>query len=96
MRQQIQILGLWLAAALFLALIVLKLTGEVHWSWWRVLLPLWVVLAHNALYITVGLVWISFVERGSSGEEATIRHDRDLYGYQWGRCCVYLFSSITY
>jgi hypothetical protein len=25
-----------------------------HWSWWRVLLPLWVVLGHNALYLTVG------------------------------------------
>ena len=92
MRQQIQMLGVWLAAALCLALIVLKLTGEVHWSWWRVLLPLWVVLAHNALYITVGLVWISFVERGSSGEEATIRHDRELNGYQWGALlCVLIF-----
>jgi hypothetical protein len=83
MRQQIQMLGFWLAAALCLASVVLKLTGEVHWSWWRVLLPLWVILAHNAVYITVGLVWISFAER-RSGEEATIRHDRDFYGYQWG------------
>jgi energy-coupling factor transporter transmembrane protein EcfT len=83
MRQQILMLGFWLAVALCLALVVLKLTGEVHWSWWRVLLPLWVILAHNAVYITVGLVWISFAER-RSGEEATIRHDRDFYGYQWG------------
>jgi hypothetical protein len=54
MRQSIQMLGFWLAAALCLALTALKLTCEVRWSWWRVLLPLWVVLAHNALYITGG------------------------------------------
>jgi hypothetical protein len=92
MRQQIQIQGFWWAAALCLALGILKLTGEVHWSWWRVLLPLWVFLGHNALYITVGFVWISFVERGSSGEEATIRQDRDSYGYQLGAMrCVLIF-----
>jgi len=50
-----------------------------------------VVLSHNALYITVGSVWISFAER-RSGEEATIRHDRELYGYQWGAMlCVLIF-----
>jgi hypothetical protein len=61
----------------------LETNGRGALVWWRVLLPLWVILAHNALYITVGFVWISFAER-RSGEEATIRHDRDFYGYQWG------------
>jgi hypothetical protein len=59
-RQQIQMLGFYLAGFLCLVLAVLKLTIEVHW--WRVLLPLWVVLGHNALYITVGLVWLFFAD----------------------------------
>ena len=43
--RQIQMRGFYLAASLCLVLAVLKLTIEVHWSWWRVLIPLWVVLA---------------------------------------------------
>jgi hypothetical protein len=36
-----------------------QLTGEAHWSWWRVLLPFWVVLGHNILYVAIGFVWLS-------------------------------------
>jgi len=82
MRQQIQTLGLCVAALLCLALAVLKLTIAVHWSWWRVLLPLLVVLGHNALYVTVGFVWFFFTEYGAPGEEATIRPDHNSDGYQ--------------
>jgi hypothetical protein len=50
---------------------------EGQWSWWRVMLPLWVsplwvVLGHNALYIVVGFVWLSFADDGERGEEVTI------------------------
>ena len=31
----------------------------------RVLLPLWLVLGHNILYVTVGLVWIYLAEYGA-------------------------------
>jgi hypothetical protein len=55
-RQRIQMLGFYLAEFLCLVIAVLKLTIEGHWSWLRVLIPLWVVLGHNALYITVGFV----------------------------------------
>jgi hypothetical protein len=44
-QQPIQLSGLYAAGLLCLAASVLKLTVEEHWSWWRVLLPLWVVLA---------------------------------------------------
>ena len=74
-RQQIQVLGFYLAGFLCLVLAVLKLTIEGHWSWWRVLLPLSVVLGHNALYITVGFVWLFFADDGAAGEEVTIRQD---------------------
>ena len=38
--QQIQTAGFYLSGFLCLALAVLKLTIEGHWSWWRVLIPL--------------------------------------------------------
>jgi hypothetical protein len=82
-------LGFSLAGFLCVALAVLKLTREVHWSWWRVLLPLWLVLGHNILYVTVGLVWIHFAEYGAKGE-ATIRQDPEPYGYQLGAMLCFL------
>ena len=41
--------GFCWAGLLCLVLAVLKLTEEAHWSWWRVLMPFWVVLGHNIL-----------------------------------------------
>ena len=32
--------GMWL----LLAFIVLKLIGAIHWSWWIVLWPLWLLI----------------------------------------------------
>ena len=81
MGQQIQMLGFRLAGFLCLVLAVLKVMIAGHWSWWRVLIPLWVVLGHNALYVTVGLVWLFFADDSATGEEVTIRRDHDPYGY---------------
>jgi len=54
-------------------LAVLKLTIKGHWSWWRVLLPVWVVLGHNAMYVAVGFVWLSFTDDGTMDEESVAR-----------------------
>jgi Flp pilus assembly protein TadB len=43
-----------------LALIVLKLTGVIAWSWWWVLSPMWIsgiVLALGAGALLIGLRW---------------------------------------
>ena len=93
MWSQIQVLGFYLAGFLCLVLAVVKLTSEGHWSWWRVLLPLWVVLGHNALYITVGFVWLSFADDGAA-EGTRIRQGDGSYSYQ-AMQCVSLFSPIT-
>jgi len=53
--------GFCWAGLLCLVLTALKLAGETHWSWWRVLLPFWVVLGHNILYVTIGFVWLSLL-----------------------------------
>lgn len=34
-----------LCGGLFMAFLVLKLCGVIHWSWWWVTAPLWVPLA---------------------------------------------------
>ena len=81
MGQQIQRLGFYLAGFLCLLLAALKLTIEGHWSWWRVLIPWWVVLGHNALYLLVGFVWLLFADDGAAGEEVTIRQDHRSYGF---------------
>ena len=78
---QIQTAGFYLSGFLCLALAVLKLTIEGRWSWWRVLIPLWVVLGHNALYVTVRFVWLLFADDGAAEEEITIRQDHRPYGY---------------
>ena len=67
-QQPIQLSGFYLAGLLCVGLAVVKLTAEGHWSWWRVLLPIWVILGHNALYILVGFIWLSFVDHGDDEE----------------------------
>ena len=83
MGSQFQMLGFYLAGFLCLILAVLKLTMEGHWSWWRVLLPLWVLLGHNALYIAVGFVWLTFADNNAEREEATIRQAMTFFPSKW-------------
>ena len=56
MAQPVQTAGFYWSGFLCLILAVLKLTVQAHWSWWRVLLPLWTVLGHNLLYVTIGFL----------------------------------------
>src|SRR5262245_41019558 len=74
-------LGFYLAGFVCLALTLLKLTVEGQWSWWRVLLPLRVMPGHNALYIVVGFVWLSYADDGEAGE-TSIREHAGSYAHQ--------------
>ena len=93
MGHQIQTAGFYLSGVLCFVLAVLKLTIAVHWSWWRVLLPLWVVLGHNALYITVGFVRLLFADDGAAEEGVTIRQDNHPYGYQLAAMLCFLIFT---
>ena len=94
MGKQIQTAGFYLSGALCLVLAILKPTIAVHWSWWRVLLPLWVVLGHNALYFTAGFVWLLFVDGGVTGQTVTIRQDEHPDGYQLAAMqCFFIFAD---
>ncbi len=58
--------GLSLTAVLFIVFLVLKLTGNIDWSWWWVTSPLWIPLALVAgifvivLFIVLSLMIIGF------------------------------------
>ena len=94
MRQPIQPAGFYWAGFLSLILGVLKLTVETHWSWWRVLLPVWAVLGHGILYIGVGFLWLSFADDGVTEEEAVIREGNHTYGYQLAALlCFAMFAD---
>ena len=75
-HQQIQCEGFYVFGFFSLVFAVLKLTIEVHWSWWRVLLPLWVFLGHNLLHVLVGFIYLFFVKWGRGGR-GRVHHCRD-------------------
>jgi len=41
---------------LFVVFLVLKLTGEIDWSWWWVTSPLWIPIAAVLVLIAIVLV----------------------------------------
>ena len=82
MRGSFEPAGPCWAGLVCLVLALLKLTGEAHWSWWRVLLPLWVVLGHNILYVAIGFVWLSFTDDDAAEEAVAINEGHGGYAYQ--------------
>jgi hypothetical protein len=90
---QIQTTGFYLSGFLSLALAVVKLTAMVDWSWWRVMLPLWVFLGHNTAYLLVGFICLFFARYGEDqeDEEQPIDQSNLLRGYQFASL---LFSLI--
>ena len=91
-KGEIQWAGFWLAGLLCLLLAVVKLALALPWSWWRVLLPIWVVSVHTALYIAVGFIWLTWMECG--GHRATVRESQQRYRYQFGSMvCSLIFMD---
>ena len=39
--------------------IILKLVGVIEWSWWLVLIPLWIMIGFGFLAFIVGLLIIA-------------------------------------
>jgi hypothetical protein len=84
--------GFYWAGFLSLILGVLKLTVETHWSWWRVLLPVWAFLGHGIVYIGVGFLWLSFGDDGD--ERDVIREGNHTYCYQLAALlCFAMFTD---
>src|ERR1700747_1586524 len=92
-EQPIQLAVFYLVGLLCLAVAVLKLTSEGHWSWWRVLLPLWAVFGHNLLYILVGFAWLFFVSPGPPGEQDITIREAPPQRYEFASMlCFLLFA----
>lgn len=51
--------GLGLCGVLFIIFLVLKLTGNIDWSWWWVCAPLWIPLA--IAVVLFAIVFIVFL-----------------------------------
>jgi membrane protein YdbS with pleckstrin-like domain len=49
--------GIGLAGVLGVVFIVLKLTGNITWSWWWVLSPWWISFALVAVIILLVIAW---------------------------------------
>lgn len=51
--------GLGLGSVLFIVFLILKLTGNINWSWWWVTSPLWIPITLGVAIIgVVGIVMI--------------------------------------
>lgn len=48
--------GLGISSVLQIVFLVLKLTGLIDWSWWLVLVPLWIDIGFSLLYIIIALI----------------------------------------
>jgi hypothetical protein len=66
----------------FLALLVLKLTGLVTWSWWLVTLPLWGQLALLPLFFAGSLFLMFELPKRLSSEAEAETVVEDAYTYR--------------
>ena len=91
--QSIQASGFYVAGLLCFVLAVLKLT--MRWSWWRVLLPLWALVGHSALYLAVGFLWLTVVRlREDEDNEPNVVGSDGLIGCQVASLvCVLIFMD---
>jgi hypothetical protein len=62
--------GIGLPGVLFVVFLVLKLTGNIDWSWWWVTSPIWIpILAAFAILITLIIVFVTMLSFGYTIEE---------------------------
>lgn len=58
--------GIGLGGAVFIVFLVLKLTGNIDWSWWWVTAPLWIPLSVFlciALVVGVAFVFLTVLDK---------------------------------
>lgn len=55
--------GLSITSVLFIVFLVLKLTGNIDWSWWWVTSPLWIPIAliFGIVFLAILIVIISLI-----------------------------------
>ncbi len=58
----ISLTGLYLCGAIAFVMLVLKLSVIDTWSWWRVMLPLGLIVGFNVTNIVVAFIYLSFAQ----------------------------------
>jgi hypothetical protein len=53
MENKTQTTGVGILGVLQIVFIVLKLTGVITWSWWMVLMPLWINIGIIILFLVI-------------------------------------------
>ena len=47
---------------LFVVFLILKLTGDIDWSWWWVASPLWIPIAIVVAFVILGMIIRGIIE----------------------------------
>ncbi len=69
--------GIGLTGVLFVIFLVLKLTGNIDWSWWWVTSPLWIPVAIAlSIFVIVFFVVILLLIFGFSPEDLKNRFEK--------------------
>ena len=55
--------GLGLGSVLFIIFLILKLTGNINWSWWWVTSPLWVPITLGVIMVGIMGFAVAWVNR---------------------------------
>ena len=55
--------GLGLGSVLFIVFLILKLTGNINWSWWWVTSPLWIPLTLGVVMVGIMGFVITWINR---------------------------------
>lgn len=62
--------GIGLPGVLFVVFLVLKLTGNIDWSWWWVTSPIWIPLIVGiAILLTLIIIFIGMLSIGYTIED---------------------------
>ena len=62
--------GIGLPGILFIVFLVLKLTGNIDWSWWWVTSPIWIpFLVLISLLVVAILIFVFMLSIGYSAED---------------------------
>lgn len=62
--------GIGLPGVLFVVFLVLKLTGNIDWSWWWVTSPIWIPLVVGiSILLTLVIVFIGMLSIGYTIED---------------------------
>jgi hypothetical protein len=54
--------GIGLDIILFIVFLILKLTGNIDWSWWWVTSPLWIPIAIVLAFVILGKIITGIIE----------------------------------